>query len=155
MPNLVTAVQLLPFMGNKESHDTNHGCPGLHLEEAVVTAETVSNMGTQTCNHIDCEDIIQILIPKASLRWRPTPKWWESWSWKMEVHLGVWRLYITIWDSRKSRNLDGGHSGLLSRSREFPGTLLSNLELSSTKTQKPIRHSIPANRFFCFGSGPF
>lgn len=72
MPTLVTAVQLLPFMGNKESHDTNHGCPGLHLAEAVVRAETVTNMGTQTCEHIDPEDIIRVqaLIPQVSSRWR-------------------------------------------------------------------------------------
>lgn len=42
------------------------------MAEAVVRAETVTNMGTQTCDHIGPENIIrvQILIPQVSLRWR-------------------------------------------------------------------------------------
>lgn len=40
------------FTTNSESCDINRGCPGLCLAAAVVTAETVTNVRTQTCDHI-------------------------------------------------------------------------------------------------------
>lgn len=54
-------------MANSESWDTNCSCPGLHLAEAMVTAETVTNVRTQACDHIDSGDIKKVRILTLSV----------------------------------------------------------------------------------------